>query len=92
MESPELHMIEILSQPTSHKNFVILAFIGAELAGLANSAPLPPSSERNSGPHFRARVILEIALAACPSKKNLVWRRNIGILALLAPLLSKENA
>ena len=31
--SPKLHMIEILSQPTSHKNLLILAFIGAELVG-----------------------------------------------------------
>ena len=30
---PTLHTIEILSQITSSKNLVILAFIGAELAG-----------------------------------------------------------
>ena len=31
--SPKFHMIEIFSQPTSHKDLVILAFIEAELAG-----------------------------------------------------------
>ena len=29
---PTLHTIEIFSRTTSHKNWVILAFIGAELA------------------------------------------------------------
>ena len=54
--SPELPMIEIFSQPTSHKNLVILAFIGAELAGAGQILPPPPSRARNSGPHSRARV------------------------------------
>ena len=31
--SPNLHAIEIYSHNTSHKNLVILAFIGTELAG-----------------------------------------------------------
>ena len=40
--SPKLQEIEIFSQTTAHKNLVILAFIGAELAGGgADSAPLP---------------------------------------------------
>ena len=40
--SPKLHVIEIFNQPTFYKkNLVILAFIGAELAGRADSAPLP---------------------------------------------------
>ena len=36
-------MIEMLSQPTSHENLVILAFIGAELAegGQILPPPLP---------------------------------------------------
>ena len=48
-------MTEIFSQPTFHKNLVILAFIGAELAGGPILPPLriPP---RNSGPHSRAWV------------------------------------
>ena len=39
--SPKLHIIEIFSQPTSHKNLVILAFIGAELAGGGQILPPP---------------------------------------------------
>ena len=32
--SPKLHTIETFSQTASHKNLVILAFIGAALAGV----------------------------------------------------------
>ena len=46
--------IEIFSQPTSHKRSVILAFIGAVLAGGGQILPL--SRARNSGPHSRARA------------------------------------
>ena len=40
LRSPKSHTIEIFSQDTSHKKMVILAFIGAELAG--GGAFLPP--------------------------------------------------
>ena len=40
--SPNLHAIEIFSHTISHKNLVLLAFIGAELAGRADSAPPLP--------------------------------------------------
>ena len=39
--SQKLHMTEIFSHPTFHKNLVILAFIGAELAGGQILPPLP---------------------------------------------------
>ena len=46
----------IISQTTSHKNLMILAFIGAEWQGWeADSAP-PPSRAQNSEPHSQARV------------------------------------
>ena len=51
--SPKLHAIEIFSQTTFHKSLVILAFIGAELAG---GQIFPPSRAHNSEPHSRARV------------------------------------
>ena len=55
--SPNLHAIEVYSHTTYHKNLVILAFIGAELAGgEGRFCPLPPSRARNSEPHSLARV------------------------------------
>ena len=39
--SPKLHAIEIFNQATFHKNSVILAFIGAELAGGGTDSPPP---------------------------------------------------
>ena len=39
--SPTSHMMDIFSQPTYHKNLMILAFIGAELAGGQILPPLP---------------------------------------------------
>ena len=41
LESPKLHKIEIFSQTTSHKKLVILALIGAELAGVQILPPFP---------------------------------------------------
>ena len=41
LRSPKLHAIEFFNHATSHKDVMILAFIGAELAGGAESAPLP---------------------------------------------------
>ena len=49
-----MHTIDIFSQITSHKNLVILAFIGAELAGKDRFCPTPFQA-RNSEPHSRAR-------------------------------------
>ena len=40
--SPKLHTVDILSQTTSHKNLVILAFIEAELVGGWQILPPPP--------------------------------------------------
>ena len=37
-----MHTIEIFSQATSHNNLVILAFMGAELAGSGQILPPPP--------------------------------------------------
>ena len=54
---PTLHTIEIFTQTASHINLVILAFIGAELAGKGRFCPTP-SRTRNSEPHSRARVNL----------------------------------
>ena len=56
LRSPKSHTIEIFSQDTSHKKMVILAFIGAELAGGGAFLPPPPSRASNSEPHSRARV------------------------------------
>ena len=55
VRSPALHTIDIFSQTTYHQNWVILAFIGAELAGGTDSAP-PPSRACNSEPLSHARV------------------------------------
>ena len=52
--STNLHAIEILSHTTSHKNLVILAFIGVELAGGGADSALTPSRARNSEPHSQA--------------------------------------
>ena len=43
--SPKLLVLEIFDQTTFHKNLVILAFIGAELAGGADSAPHPQPTQ-----------------------------------------------
>ena len=56
--SSNLHAIEIFSHTISHKSLVILAIIGAELAG-GRFCP-PPSRARNSEPHSRERVKLLI--------------------------------
>ena len=56
--SPNLHATGIYSHTTSHKKLVILAFIGAELAG-GGVQILPPSMARNSGPHSMARVMIQ---------------------------------
>ena len=54
--SPNLHAIEIFSHRYHlPKKLVILAFIGAELAG-GGGQILPPSRAHNSEPHSRARV------------------------------------
>ena len=63
--SPNLQAVEIFSHTTSHKNLVILAFIGAELAGGggADSAPLP------------GRVILD----PIPGRGLMDWLGTLGI-------------
>ena len=52
----KLHTIEIFSQTTSNKNWVFLAFIGAESIGGGGQTLPPPSQTRNSEPHSRAQV------------------------------------
>ena len=44
LRSPKLLTIEICSQITSHKNLVILAFIGAELVGGGQNLPPFPGA------------------------------------------------
>ena len=51
----KLHVFETFDQTTFHKSLVILAFIGAELAGGGGADSAPPSMARYSGLHSRAR-------------------------------------
>ena len=58
-----------MDQTSFHKNLVILAFIGAELAGRGEQILPPPSMARNSGPQSRARVN-SMTFPACHSRSN----------------------
>ena len=57
---PELHVIEIFNQTTFHRNLVILAFIGAELAWGADS--VPPSFARNGQVSRRGVFYLKLKI------------------------------
>ena len=63
--SSKLHPIAHFNQNTSHKNLVILAFMGAEMVGGGTDSVLLPSRARNSETHSRARVKPTLVHFAC---------------------------
>ena len=86
--SPKLRTIDIFSQTTSHKHLVILAFIGAELAGGYDSEPhsrawikTGPARGGEGGfshlPEFLDNSKLEVGIDAKLSVSSIasIWRR-----------------
>ena len=64
--SPKLHTIEIFNQTNSHKNLVILAFMGAELVpplpGRVILNPIPGCGLNSATVHHGCAILVKIAL------------------------------